>query len=158
MNVCILVLMSIFMISILPFLGHPMMFASVAFILAVLLSLNISIHVCSWYGYILFLIMVGALLVAFVYVVAMCPNPKFSFSFYMFIFPLFMVFLVNYFVNPSIDINLVSTDNLMVMGTLATFISAKEGCMLIMGVALILLFALIVVVKMVMTKEGPLRT
>nr|YP_010273952.1 NADH dehydrogenase subunit 6 [Bulinus nasutus]QYJ56655.1 NADH dehydrogenase subunit 6 [Bulinus nasutus] len=84
-------LMVMFSVCITPIpLGIVLFFTSVfvVFLMSILLS--------SWYGYILFLVYVGGLLVLFMYMCIMSSNMSFFSSYYFMVLPLLMmVYLVS---------------------------------------------------------------
>lgn len=117
----------------------------------------------SWYGYLLFLVYIGGLLVMFMYVISLIPNLIFLsskvFSYFFFIFFIFM--LTNFFVSKDIisvdikDLLLFEYNSTRIRGGSMIIIYDNFLCYLLLGA--ILLLVLISVVKICYYCEGPLR-
>nr|YP_008815684.1 NADH dehydrogenase subunit 6 [Laternula elliptica]AGZ13053.1 NADH dehydrogenase subunit 6 [Laternula elliptica]AQZ26140.1 NADH dehydrogenase subunit 6 [Laternula elliptica] len=67
-----------FCLSYLPRLQHPLSLLLTVFSLSVISCLGVGVTVSSWYGFVLFLVYIGALLVMFTYSTALAANPLFS--------------------------------------------------------------------------------
>nr|QJT43387.1 NADH dehydrogenase subunit 6 [Dorysthenes granulosus] len=68
------------------FLNHPLSFGLILLLQTILISLTTSMmNYNSWFSYILFLIMVGGMLVLFIYMTSIASNEKFKFSSKLFI-------------------------------------------------------------------------
>lgn len=72
----ITLLISLLIILFLPILINPIRLGLWIISLAILTALNLSFIIRSWFGFILFLIYIGGLLVIFAYFVAIDPNKK----------------------------------------------------------------------------------
>nr|YP_008757871.1 NADH dehydrogenase subunit 6 [Sepiella inermis]AGS18378.1 NADH dehydrogenase subunit 6 [Sepiella inermis] len=117
----------------------------------------------SWYGYLLFLVYIGGLLVMFMYIISLVPNLIFLSSKVMLYF--FMIFL-SYFLMNYLFMKEVISEEMKSM-SLNSFSGVSCGggelilmmdnfyCYVVLGV--ILLFVLISVVKICYYCEGPLR-
>nr|YP_010583754.1 NADH dehydrogenase subunit 6 [Sepia elegans]UXN83950.1 NADH dehydrogenase subunit 6 [Sepia elegans] len=123
----------------------------------------ISIIVFSWYGYLLFLVYIGGLLVMFMYVISLIPNLIFMSSkvvLYFFIICL-NYFLSNYlFMKDSIsedvkDFMMNNYSSISCGGGESILMFDNFVCYMVLGV--ILLFVLISVVKICYYCDGPLR-
>jgi len=117
----------------------------------------------SWYGYLLFLVYIGGLLVMFIYVISLIPNLIFlsrKVSIY-FIIILLNFILLNFFVfKDFIRVEIKSFDlfdysSIRMAGGSMIMIYDNFSCYLLLAV--ILLFVLIRVVKICYYCEGPLR-
>nr|YP_001425568.1 NADH dehydrogenase subunit 6 [Dosidicus gigas]ABS76304.1 NADH dehydrogenase subunit 6 [Dosidicus gigas] len=117
----------------------------------------------SWYGYLLFLVYIGGLLVMFMYVISLIPNLIFLSSkvFMYFFMILFGFLMMNFFVTKELvsvdmkDISLFDYSSMSLSGGSAIMMYDNFLCYLLLGV--ILLFVLISVVKICYYCEGPLR-
>lgn len=135
------------------------MLMNIVFIVSVLISITIF----RWYGYLLFLVYVGGILVMFIYVISLIPNFIFlSGKVFFYFFVIFLRFIViNFFILKDIvkvvnnNINMFNYDNLSIGGRSIIMIYDNFFCYLLLG--FILLFVLISVVKICYYCEGPLR-
>nr|QXJ42328.1 NADH dehydrogenase subunit 6 [Sepiadarium kochi] len=126
-------------------------------------SVLISLVIYSWYGYLLFLIYVGGMLVMFMYVISLIPNLIFlSSKVLLYFFTLFVGFLMLsvMFIKDNINIEMKSFmvfnySNNMLGGASLILMRDNIFCYLLLGV--VLLFVLISVVKICYYCEGPLR-
>nr|UOF70355.1 NADH dehydrogenase subunit 6 [Tropostreptus sigmatospinus] len=135
-----------------PFMFHPMMMGITIIILALTISMFMWMTLnYSWLAYILFLIFLGALLVLFVYISTLAPNEKFlKMSYSPLILLTFMVF------SPTVytmkDSNMTKMDFLPPMKIFSTSLS-----LMTLFMAIYLLLTLLIVSKITLFKEGPLR-
>nr|WGW18090.1 NADH dehydrogenase subunit 6 [Puncturella cf. parvinobilis] len=132
-------------------------------LLSGLYCLVIGVAFSSWYGYILFLIYVGGLLVMFIYVGAISPNVTFSLNkFLLSLLVLFYFVLVSFvfFKNisnaSSASMSCLSDEGLLMMFSGGGFVVAKSVSLLIV-LGILLLFNLVSVVKICYHSKGPLR-
>lgn len=117
----------------------------------------------SWYGYLLFLVYIGGLLVMFMYVISLIPNLIFlSSKVFMYFFIIFFGFIImNFFVTKEVvsvdikDLSLFDYSTMRIGGGSMIMMYDNFMCYLLLGV--ILLFVLISVVKICYYCEGPLR-
>nr|UGS81036.1 NADH dehydrogenase subunit 6 [Eucleoteuthis luminosa] len=117
----------------------------------------------SWYGYLLFLVYIGGLLVMFMYVISLIPNLIFlSSKVFMYFFMILLGFLLmNFFVTKELvstdmkDMSLFDYSSMSLSGGSTIMMYDNFLCYLLLGV--ILLFVLISVVKICYYCEGPLR-
>nr|YP_009128797.1 NADH dehydrogenase subunit 6 [Loliolus uyii]YP_009170505.1 NADH dehydrogenase subunit 6 [Loliolus beka]AJR32871.1 NADH dehydrogenase subunit 6 [Loliolus uyii]ALE33709.1 NADH dehydrogenase subunit 6 [Loliolus beka] len=122
-----------------------------------------SMIIFSWYGYLLFLVYVGGMLVMFMYVISLIPNLIFlSNKVFIYFFLIFFGFMMmNFFVMKeliSVEVkSLFFFDySSMSMGG-SSIIMLYDNFFCYILLALILLFVLISVVKICYYCEGPLR-
>jgi len=121
------------------------------------------IIIFSWYGYLLFLVYVGGMLVIFIYVIRLIPNLIFLsnkvFIYFFFIFFGFMMmnfFVIKEFVRVEIKtIFLFDYNCIRIGGRRVIMMYDNFFCYVLLAV--ILLFVLIRVVKICYYCEGPLR-
>nr|QNP09893.1 NADH dehydrogenase subunit 6 [Ochthebius sp. IBE<ESP> AN77] len=115
-----------------------------------------------WFSYILFMIMIGGMLVLFIYMTSIASNEKFKFNIKLFLFTciMTMVFLLFYLM---IDKNLIMLNNSNLMINLnmnylmmSKFYNTPSNSIMFMMI-IYLLITLIAVVKITDFKSGPLR-
>nr|QXM18103.1 NADH dehydrogenase subunit 6 [Babylonia zeylanica] len=146
----------------LPLMIQPLSLGLVIILSTLLMCLISAITLSSWYGYILFLIYVGGLLVMFAYVAALSPNVLFGSGLPMIFFLLLMFPLIIFFYSyPLMDLSSITY--------LSSFIKLKFFKMhgmemvsphmisILIGLAVILLINLIVVVKICYYRHASLR-
>nr|YP_009251348.1 NADH dehydrogenase subunit 6 [Bicellonychia lividipennis]AIQ80145.1 NADH dehydrogenase subunit 6 [Bicellonychia lividipennis] len=162
-------IMSLMMTSTIMFMftNHPLSMGLMLLIQTTLISLASGfVNLNFWFSYILFIVMVGGLLVLFIYMTSIASNEKFKHS-NMMMFILMMTLLViaitMILYNPydsqysysSIDSMPLDNQPLFFM-TLSKYMSYPMSMISIMLI-IYLLIALIAVVKITMIKYGPLR-
>nr|UOF70407.1 NADH dehydrogenase subunit 6 [Tropostreptus sigmatospinus] len=135
-----------------PFMFHPMMMG----ITIIILTLTISIFMWmslnhSWLAYILFLIFLGALLVLFIYISTLAPNEKFlKMSYSPLLLLTFMVLLPTLHTTKDNDMT-----KMEFIPPMKIFMFSLSLMTLFM--AIYLLLTLLIVSKITLFKEGPLR-
>nr|YP_010944764.1 NADH dehydrogenase subunit 6 [Galiteuthis armata]WMC20862.1 NADH dehydrogenase subunit 6 [Galiteuthis armata] len=142
---------------------QPLSLGFMLMMLTLFISGLLSIIIFSWYGYLLFLVYIGGLLVMFMYVISLVPNLIFvSSKVFMYMFMIFFSFLfMNFFVMKefiSVDIknfSLFGYSSESMYGSSMIMMYDNYMCYLLLGV--VLLFLLISVVKICYYCEGPLR-
>nr|QSF20087.1 NADH dehydrogenase subunit 6 [Xenapatidea procincta] len=126
-----------------------------------LLSLNF------WYSYILFLIMVGGLLILFIYVSSLSPNQKFTFNKKIFLINILFIFMImwmlmkmdNYFTLNLDMINFNSLEinqNYMLKMSLNKLYNKPTNQIMFLLINYLLL-TLFIIVKIININMGPLR-
>lgn len=78
MSLCLLVRSFMAFVLLIPFVKQALRIAGFVLLAALSGRLVIGIRVSSWYGYLLFLVYVGGLLVLFAYIRALSPNVLFK--------------------------------------------------------------------------------
>lgn len=135
-------------IFLLPVMQQGVGLVVVIFVLSVLVRAVVGVCGYVWYGFSLFLIYVGSLLVMFGYVVAIIPNFLFkqsSISLFVFI-GLFMGF----FLSRKSEVS----EGVFDVGG---FLYSIRGLYVLVGVGFVLLFTLVCVVKVCYFRKGSLR-
>nr|YP_010718884.1 NADH dehydrogenase subunit 6 [Onychoteuthis compacta]WDQ44487.1 NADH dehydrogenase subunit 6 [Onychoteuthis compacta] len=142
---------------------QPLSLGFMLMLLTLCISGLVGMITFSWYGYLLFLVYIGGLLVMFMYVISLIPNLIFLsskvFSYFFFIF--FMFMLANFFVSKDMisvdmkDLFLFDYNSMSMGGGSMIMMYDNFLCYLLLGV--ILLLVLISVVKICYYCEGPLR-
>nr|YP_010954833.1 NADH dehydrogenase subunit 6 [Hemisodorcus rubrofemoratus]WMW30218.1 NADH dehydrogenase subunit 6 [Hemisodorcus rubrofemoratus] len=161
-------MMMIFIISMLPavflpLVNHPLSLGLLLLIQSTFIALMSGwMNITFWYSYILLLIMIGGMLVLFLYMTSVASNEKFKFS-----TPLLIIFLTlilismplnfidQWFTNSKIlifeNINFISS--LLSLNKFLNFPAIMISVILI----IYLLITLIVVISISKLKQGPLR-
>nr|ALO71186.1 NADH deshydrogenase subunit 6 [Tasgius compressus] len=146
------------------FLTHPLSMGIVLLIQTILVSLISGLlNINFWFSYILFLIMIGGMLVLFIYMTSIASNEKFSFSNWLFLFMIIMMilsiisflFLDNFFINMINYSEKFDSNNNFNMN-LNKFLNYPSNIILFMMI-IYLFITLIAVVKITDIKFGPLR-
>nr|YP_009509717.1 NADH dehydrogenase subunit 6 [Penion cuvierianus]AXF46333.1 NADH dehydrogenase subunit 6 [Penion cuvierianus] len=162
MSALIIFSMALSSLLMLPLMSQPLSLGLVIMMSTLLMCFISAITLSSWYGYILFLIYVGGLLVMFAYVAALSPNVLFGkgtpmLFFSILVFPLAVIF---YFY-PLIDLS--SIDYLYIFKELKSLkmygieMVSPQMISILIGLAIILLINLIVVVKICYYRHASLR-
>nr|AFQ62228.1 NADH dehydrogenase subunit 6 [Glaphyrus comosus] len=146
------------------FLNHPMTMGLTLLIQTIIISLTMGFFNYNfWYAYILFLIMIGGMLVLFIYMTSVASNEKFEYSYKLNLFILFLIFMMLplYIINDFyFNINNYYYESINNMSTftlsLNKFLNYPNN-MIIYLIILYLLITLIAVVKITNIKHGPLR-
>nr|ANJ70607.1 NADH dehydrogenase subunit 6 [Ocypus olens] len=155
----------ILMLSILfIFLNHPLSMGITLLIQTILVSLVSGLlNINFWFSYILFLIMIGGMLVLFIYMTSIASNEKFKFSMWLFLFVIFMMMMsiISFLFIDSMFLNMINysekfdLDNNYNMN-LNKFLNYPSHIILFMMI-IYLFITLIAVVKITDIKFGPLR-
>nr|WNO19114.1 NADH dehydrogenase subunit 6 [Concholepas concholepas] len=146
----------------LPFMSQPLSLGLVVMMSTLFMCITSAITLSSWYGYILFLIYVGGLLVMFAYVAALSPNVLFGSGspliFFAFSFFIFLVFLFNLNLIDLPLLNYISeASSLGFLKVYGSEMVSPQMISILIGLAIILLINLIVVVKICYYTHTSLR-
>nr|ASM41819.1 NADH dehydrogenase subunit 6 [Eutetrapha metallescens] len=157
--------LSISLTSIFIFLTHPLSLGLILLIQTILIALITgSMSFNYWFSYIIFLIMIGGMLILFIYMTSIASNEKFKFSmklsilfFSMFLTLMTFLIIDNYFFHQSSIIDLIpQISNMNFKFSLNKFINWPNN-MVFMMMIIYLLITLIMVVKITNINYGPLR-
>nr|AYW52139.1 NADH dehydrogenase subunit 6 [Discolomatidae sp. 1 ACP-2013] len=106
-----LMILNCFMIF---FLNHPLSIGMILLSQSILISLFMGMMTYTfWYSYIFLLIMIGGLLVLFIYMTSIASNEKFNFSFNLFMLLILMFIIIYLFLKFYLKINLSLHQNSM---------------------------------------------
>nr|APX40639.1 NADH dehydrogenase subunit 6 [Colaspidema barbarum] len=148
------------------FLNHPLSFGLILLIQSITISaLTGLMNYNYWFSYILFLVMVGGMLILFIYMTSIASNEKFKFSFSLFLLFLlmmilmFMFLLIDFYYSSfnmqMIDmINQNKTKNIYL--SMNKYLNYPNNLILYMMI-IYLFITLIMVVKITNINYGPLR-
>nr|YP_009504420.1 NADH dehydrogenase subunit 6 [Octopus variabilis]AWX90455.1 NADH dehydrogenase subunit 6 [Octopus variabilis] len=151
------------LISMLIVLIQPLSLGFMIMIISIIMSVMVSFFIYSWYGFMLFLVYIGGLMVMFMYIVSLIPNLIFfskGLIMYMLI-GFFAFFFMNFFVMySSLDVMMVKFSLMEMKNVSMGFSSLVMGnynffCYMFLGMLLLLI--LISVVKICYYCDGPLR-
>nr|QNV49094.1 NADH dehydrogenase subunit 6 [Isara chinensis] len=162
MNALILMMMALSSLLMLPLMSQPLSLGLFVMISTLFMCLISGMVLSSWYGYILFLIYVGGLLVMFAYVAALSPNILFGRSTpMMFFFILLPILALIFYSLPLIDssslTNYFQLSSFKVLKTYGIEMVSPHMISVLIGLAVILLVNLIVVVKVCFYQHASLR-
>nr|YP_010610755.1 NADH dehydrogenase subunit 6 [Muusoctopus johnsonianus]WAP91575.1 NADH dehydrogenase subunit 6 [Muusoctopus johnsonianus] len=151
------------LVSMLIILIQPLSLGFVIMMVSIFMSVSISFFIYSWYGFMLFLVYVGGLLVMFMYIVSLIPNLIFVSKglllyFLVLILGFFMMNLysmLKYMDLGVVDITLMEM-KVLSMGV-SSLVMSDYNFMSYVFLGILLLLILISVVKICYYCEGPLR-
>nr|YP_010759139.1 NADH dehydrogenase subunit 6 [Myladina unguiculina]WEX49729.1 NADH dehydrogenase subunit 6 [Myladina unguiculina] len=141
---------------------HPLSMGLILLIQTIMVSLiSGNYNFNYWYSYILFLILIGGMLVLFMYMTSIASNEKFMFNMkYLMLSPfIVMPLILPYF---NIELNLMNNETMMftmnkiINTSLNKYINFPLN-ILLMFTIIYLLLALIATVKITNFKKGPVR-
>lgn len=121
-------------------------------ILTLLIIINISLEISSWFPILFFLIYAGALLVLFSYFVAIQPNQQLGFRkilITLIISTTIIIIFNKNFLNPLLNFSNISSNLIFIISFINLYI--------VLFLALILFLTLVVVVKISCSRKAPLR-
>ena len=145
-----------------PLMAQPLSLGLAIIISTLFICLLRAIFLSSWYGYILFLIYVGGLLVMFAYVAALSPNMLFKrASPVIVLFIIFRLLRILLYFKSFGDYSLVSSmdqfSGIKVLKSYGVELVSPDSISILISLALILLINLIVVVKICFYQHATLR-
>lgn len=160
MSVSILMSLLVSGILMLPLIIQPLRLGIILILLTLLICIVRSLIISSWYGYILFLIYVGGLLVIFVYVASLSPNVIFgSVPFGRIIIGIVLGMAL--FTNFYIDCRALSYRNIFILDKRLKFYGSELSSPIIisvlMGLGLVLFINLVAVVKICYYEYSSIR-
>nr|YP_009995920.1 NADH dehydrogenase subunit 6 [Spondylis buprestoides]QNQ64871.1 NADH dehydrogenase subunit 6 [Spondylis buprestoides] len=147
-------------------LNHPLSFGLNILMQTILICLITGLmNYNFWFSYILFLIMIGGMLILFIYMTSIASNEKFKFSLNLMIITIFslilmmmMIFIDYYFMNLNLLTYDMINQNYMKINNFSMSKYMNHPMNLIfMMIIIYLLITLIMVVKITNLKYGPLR-
>nr|YP_009229175.1 NADH dehydrogenase subunit 6 [Anoplophora chinensis]ALS54027.1 NADH dehydrogenase subunit 6 [Anoplophora chinensis]UNB14378.1 NADH dehydrogenase subunit 6 [Anoplophora chinensis] len=164
MNI-ILIMSSIMMGISFMFMNHPLSFGLILLIQTILIAMMTGLMSYNfWFSYIIILVMIGGMLILFIYMTSIASNEKFKFSYKLFILISLLCFItISLFIIDLFFFNLNVINNLYNQNTTQlSKLSMNKFLMWPMNMIfymmiIYLLITLIMVVKITNIKLGPLR-
>nr|YP_010890229.1 NADH dehydrogenase subunit 6 [Conus litteratus]WJJ70326.1 NADH dehydrogenase subunit 6 [Conus litteratus] len=147
---------------ILPMMSQPLSLGLVIMISTLFMCLVSGMTISAWYGYILFLIYVGGLLVMFAYVAALSPNVLFGslapLVTLIVIFPFLFIFLYFYFLKDSSYLSFeFSFSKFAYLKMYGVELISPYMISILIGLGTVLLINLVVVAKICYYQQASLR-
>nr|BDI12959.1 NADH dehydrogenase subunit 6 [Abarenicola claparedi oceanica] len=138
----------------LPLATTPLTLGIWVLFLALMIAITMCLPLSSWFGFILFIIYIGGLLVMFAYFAAIDPNSKMNpmNMFLMFLFTTTVLFSLNYLFSLTPSMNFQSSTTLSFL-----MLFTSNNIPMLLLAAMLLFLALVSVVKITQRKEGALR-
>ena len=155
----VFLIFSIVFLIFLIFLFPSVMFLTINLILLVcimLFILNLSGLVGGLTSIIIAVVYIGAIIILFGYICAICPNVLFSTPAYIELFysiMLFIVILFSLFTFNHLNMNFVSSSE-----PLTRFFYSLDGCLVLYFLASILFLCLLIVTRQYLFPKGPFRS
>lgn len=143
-------------------ISHPLSIGLILLIQTTIISLITgNFRLNYWFSYILFLILVGRILILFIYITRIASNEKFSFRknyFILILIPIIMFFSnkINFHINSFNNEFIILTKPLYLHSSITKFLNFPSNIILLFMI-IYLLLTLVVVVKITNFKNGPLR-
>nr|YP_010936674.1 NADH dehydrogenase subunit 6 [Callistethus plagiicollis]WKW91643.1 NADH dehydrogenase subunit 6 [Callistethus plagiicollis] len=163
--ILILMLLSFISSMTFMFLTHPLSMGMMLLMQTIVMALTMGFfNINFWYSYILFLIMIGGMLVLFIYMTSVASNEKFQFSVKLTIMVTLLtatMFFIIMMMDPYFsDINSVYTETVHNYKTYNMSFSkymSYPNIVIMYTMIIYLLITLIAVVKITQIESGPLR-
>nr|QUO99371.1 NADH dehydrogenase subunit 6 [Atkinsoniella xanthonota]QZH44561.1 NADH dehydrogenase subunit 6 [Atkinsoniella xanthonota] len=151
--------MMILLSTLIPFLFNPMSMGIILLLQTTLMTMIMNkMMFSSWFSMITFLMMMGGLLILFMYMSSIASNEKFKMKMNL----TFMIFIFILISEEMMNENQVNEEQNMILSTLSyssmTKLYNKKSMLITMALVLYLLLTMIVVTKIVKHHEGPLRS
>nr|AUI11299.1 NADH dehydrogenase subunit 6 [Clanculus margaritarius] len=162
MSVMIILSLCVSLVLMMPSMMQPLSLGLCVMVLSVFFCIMIGLSVSSWYGYVLFLVYVGGLLVMFAYVSALAPNNFFSSA--KSVLGFFVIFCLSlagvsvfYFVDLNVMSEVSSFGYMKSMASSGSMVVSPSSMSLVIILGTVLLINLLAVVKVCYYQQGPLR-
>nr|ADO60544.1 NADH dehydrogenase subunit 6 [Drilaster sp. BMNH 840462] len=157
-------LMTLWMMTLIfLFTSHPLSMGLILLIQTLMISLITGLmSINYWFSYILFIIMIGGMLVLFIYMTSIASNEKFSHNNKILIIMMLFILLITFmlmsdqFINYMLSVNSTPINNPSFETSLNKYLSYPL-MMISLSIITYLLITLIAVVKITNIKYGPLR-
>nr|ARH54600.1 NADH dehydrogenase subunit 6 [Pyrrhidium sanguineum] len=161
----ILLILMIMTTALFIFLDHPLSFGLILLLKTILISMITGMmNLNFWFSYILFMVMVGGMLILFIYMTSVASNEKFKFSYNLFLgsmaFLLVSIIMISFdqffFDINSLNFELSSMMNPNMSLSMSKYINPPLNKLMYLTI-IYLLITLIMVVKVTEINRGPLR-
>nr|YP_010040754.1 NADH dehydrogenase subunit 6 [Basilepta fulvipes]QOZ40932.1 NADH dehydrogenase subunit 6 [Basilepta fulvipes] len=142
-------------------LNHPLSMGFNILMLTILISLTTGMmNSTFWFSYILFLVLIGGLLILFVYMTSIASNEKFKFS--PTIFMINLTILMSYLYTNQMDSKMKIKDMNYFMDSMNLSMTnlkyfSPALTIILISAMMYLLIALIMIVKITKKEKGPIR-
>nr|YP_010981240.1 NADH dehydrogenase subunit 6 [Mylabris sibirica]WOE90370.1 NADH dehydrogenase subunit 6 [Mylabris sibirica] len=160
-----LIMMNITLSIMFIFMNHPLSLGLILLVQTIIISM-ISGQFCLnfWFSYILFLIMIGGLLILFIYMTSVASNEKFSISstagilfLFMLMVSILSLLLNSPLIDQTIKNELIHFKSISLSFSMVKFTYPPQS-MIMVFMIIYLFIALIAIVKIIDNKQGPLRS
>nr|QNP10133.1 NADH dehydrogenase subunit 6 [Ochthebius paradoxus] len=145
------------------FMTHPLSMGAILLLQTIMISLITGfLNLNFWFSYILFLIMIGGMLVLFIYMTSIASNEKFKFNKNLFLMLIMItLIMILLLINMDMFLSMIQMINSYISSTmnylnLSKFYN-KPSNMIMFMMIIYLLITLIAVVKITDFNAGPLR-
>nr|NP_852173.1 NADH dehydrogenase subunit 6 [Lepidopsocidae sp. RS-2001]AAP44722.1 NADH dehydrogenase subunit 6 [Lepidopsocidae sp. RS-2001] len=161
MNMLLFTLLSTFSILFL-FMKHPLSAGLILIMSTILVALMTAYMLQTfWFSYILTLILIGGMLILFIYMISLSPNQKFMISSILFLIPLFLIIpMMMNMIDPMILMELSQKINDQINWNLPQSIklfNTNSSILTIISINYLFLI-MIIVTKITSSLKGPLRS
>nr|ADO60598.1 NADH dehydrogenase subunit 6 [Boros schneideri] len=161
-----LMVMNLFLSLTFMILSHPLSMGLILLIQTLLISLITgNFNSNFWFSYILFLILIGGMLILFIYMTSVASNEKFNFNMKIMIITMMtipVILILPSIIKFYININMINNEILMFNNQNMIYLSTTKfinfpSNLILMFMIIYLFLTLIVVVKITNFNYGPLR-
>ena len=162
MTVSLIIRLRLTSVFLFPLMAQPLSLGLAIIVSTIFICIIVAMFISSWYGFILFLIYVGGLLVIFAYVATLSPNILFGGAFPRILFIVFQLVLpASIYITSFIDFGFIavsfSQHVLPLLKSCGIELVSPNIISILVSLALILLVNLIVVVKICYYQQRALR-
>nr|YP_010528120.1 NADH dehydrogenase subunit 6 [Rhyzodiastes puetzi]UXW64222.1 NADH dehydrogenase subunit 6 [Rhyzodiastes puetzi] len=155
----LLLLLNLNLSIIFMFMKHPLSMGLMLFLQTIMISLIMGFfNITFWFSYIMFLIMIGGMLILFIYMTSLASNEKFSFSSFLLIMLSILNLMLIMLYYPKLSYFNMNTFsiNSTFLNSLKFIFNLPINFITIM-LMIYLLITLIIVIKITNLNQGPLR-
>nr|ATN23527.1 NADH dehydrogenase subunit 6 [Neolema sp. EMHAU-15071012] len=147
----------IFMSLLFMFMKHPLSMGMILLSQTILISLTIGMSQLNfWYAYILFIIMIGGMLILFMYMTSVASNEKFKFSFKLMMMMILILIIFMMLIPELINFYMNFKTYYSITNSLNKYFN-KPNNMIMYLMFFYLLITMIMVTKITKIEKGPLR-
>nr|AXS66509.1 NADH dehydrogenase subunit 6 [Coleoptera sp. 26 KM-2017] len=149
------------------FMKHPLSMGMILLMQTIIISLMTgNFCVNFWFSYIIFLIMIGGMLILFIYMTSIASNEKFKMNFkFIFLFSIMFIMLMLNFNNQfnfllnlnTLTSDMINNNQVLILNFSFVKYTTMPMLLILMFMIIYLFFALIAVVKISNLNMGPLR-
>ena len=163
MTTSLLLSLGLSRVFIFPLISQPLSLGLAIIVSTIFICIMIAFYLSSWYGFILFLIYVGGLLVIFAYVATLSPNTLFGGAArLLFFLGVQLVLPVSLYLTPFLDLKLLGSESrqeraITLLKACGVQLASPMIVSILVRLALILLINLVVVVKICYYQQRALR-